>query len=138
MLVREKSLKNSLRKTIISKMMEVEKNKMDTIQELIQYSTENSAYIWSEFYRHFLMSVYGVTFASRLSVRLGISIAQYGKLSGWVLSPGSIIQTISELGMTAVIMIVMGLGTNIAIVTLILYSILPITQNTFVGMGGVD
>lgn len=118
--------------------MEVEKNKMDTIQELIQYSTENSAYIWSEFYRHFLMAVYGVLFASIISVPLGILIAKYGKLSGWVLSLGSIIQTIPALGMMAVIMIVMGLGTNTAIVTLILYSILPITQNTYVGMRDVD
>src|SRR5699024_11656884 len=40
--------------------------------------------------------------------------------------------------MMAVMMIVMGLGTNTAIVTLMLYSILPITQNTYVGMRDVD
>src|SRR5699024_10041814 len=134
MLVREKSLKNYLRKTLISKMMEVEMNKMDKIQELMHFFTVISAYIWSEFYRHYLMAVYCVLFASIISVPLGILIAKYGKLSGWVLSLGSIIQTIPALGMMAVIMIVMGLGTNTAIVTLILYSILPITQNTYVGM----
>src|SRR5699024_4168115 len=103
MLIREKSLKKSLRKTIISKLMDVEKNKMDTIQELNQYSTENSAYIWSEFYRHFLMAVYGVLFASIISVPIGILIAKYGKLSGWVLSLVSIIHIFRALGMMAVI-----------------------------------
>src|SRR5699024_12212916 len=111
MLVREKSLKNSLRRTIISKMMEVEKNKKDTIQELIQYSTENGAYIWSEFYRHFLMADYWVLFASIISVPLGILLAKYGKLIGWVLSLGRITETISALGMMAFIMIVTGLVT---------------------------
>jgi len=38
----------------------------------------------------------------------------------------------------AVIMIVLGLGTNTVIVTLMLYSILPIVQNTYVGMKDVD
>lgn len=111
---------------------------METIQEFINYTIENGSYIWTEFYRHFLMAVYGVLFAAIISIPLGILIAKYGKLSSFVLSVGSIIQTIPALGAMAVIMIVMGLGTNTAIVTLVLYSILPITQNTYVGMRDVD
>lgn len=111
---------------------------METIQEFINYVSANSGYIWTEFYRHFLMAVYGVLFAAIISIPLGILIAKYGKLSGWVLAAGSIIQTVPALGAMAVIMIVMGLGTNTAVVTLILYSILPITQNTYVGVKDVD
>lgn len=111
---------------------------MDIIQEFFNYTIENSGYIWTEFYRHFLMAVYGVLFASIISIPLGILIAKYSKLSSWVLAIGSIIQTIPALGAMAVIMIVMGLGTNTAIMTLVLYSILPITQNTYVGMKEVD
>ncbi|SFE24757.1 osmoprotectant transport system permease protein [Lentibacillus persicus] len=111
---------------------------METIQQFTDYVSANGGYIWTEFYRHFLMSVYGVLFAAVISVPLGILIAKYSKLSGWVLAAGSIIQTIPALGAMAVIMLVMGLGTNTAIVTLMLYSILPITQNTYVGMKNVD
>ncbi|RYG73146.1 ABC transporter permease [Lentibacillus lipolyticus] len=92
----------------------------------------------TQFFRHFLMAAYGVLFAAIISIPLGIFIAKYGRLSSWVLALGSIIQTIPALGAMAVIMIVMGLGTNTAIVTLALYSILPITQNTYVGMKDVD
>lgn len=111
---------------------------METLQEFVSYTIENGGYIWTEFYRHFLMAVYGVLFAAIISIPLGILIAKYGKLSSWVLAIGSIIQTVPALGAMAVIMIVMGLGTNTAIVTLVLYSILPITQNTYVGMREVD
>lgn len=111
---------------------------METLQEFVNYTITNGSYIWTEFYRHFLMAVYGVLFAAIISIPLGILIAKYGKLSSWVLAIGSIIQTVPALGAMAVIMIVMGLGTNTAIVTLILYSILPITQNTYVGMKEVD
>lgn len=111
---------------------------METLDQLIQYVTLNGDYIWTQFYRHFLMAFYGVLFASIISIPLGILIAKYGKLSSWVLALGSITQTIPALGAMAVIMIVLGLGTNTAIVTLVMYSILPITQNTYVGMRDVD
>lgn len=111
---------------------------METLEQFIHYVSQNSGYIWVQFYRHFLMAAYGVLFAAIISIPLGILMAKYGKLSSWVLAFGSIIQTIPALGAMAVIMIVMGLGTNTVIVTLMLYSILPITQNTYVGMKEVN
>ncbi|ALA54093.1 ABC transporter permease [Shouchella clausii] len=111
---------------------------MDTFQEFITYVSQNSGYIAAQFYRHFLMAAYGVLFAAIVSIPLGVLIAKYGRLSGWVLAVGNIIQTIPALGMIAVIMLVLGLGPNTAVMTLFLYSILPITQNTYVGMKGVD
>ncbi|GAB2542837.1 ABC transporter permease [Gracilibacillus alcaliphilus] len=111
---------------------------METVEQFIFYVSQNSGYIWEQFYRHFLMAAYGVLFSAIFSIPLGILIAKYGKLSSWVLAIGSIIQTVPALGAMAVIMIAMGLGTNTVIVTLMLYSILPITQNTYVGMKEVD
>ncbi|MGY0694484.1 ABC transporter permease [Virgibacillus sp. FSP13] len=111
---------------------------METWDQLVSYVSQNSGYIWVQFYRHFLMAAYGVLFAAVISIPLGILISKYGKLSSWVLAFGSIIQTIPALGAMAVIMIVLGLGTNTVILTLMLYSILPITQNTYVGMKEVD
>lgn len=111
---------------------------METVDQLITYVSQNSMYIWTQFYRHFLMAVYGVLFASIIAVPMGILIARYGKLSRWVLSLGSIIQTIPALGLMAVLMLVMGLGANTVVMTLFLYSLLPITQNTYVGIKEVD
>lgn len=111
---------------------------METLSQFIDFMSNNTGYVWEEFYRHFLMAAYGVLFAAIFSIPLGILIAKYGKLSNWVLAIGSIIQTIPALGALAVVMIVLGLGTNTVIVTLMFYSILPITQNTYVGMKNVD
>ncbi|MBP1968331.1 osmoprotectant transport system permease protein [Virgibacillus natechei] len=111
---------------------------METLEQLMTYVSQNSGYIWTQFYRHFLMAAYGVLFAALISIPLGILIAKYTKLSSWVLAFGSIIQTIPALGAMAVLMVVMGLGTTTVVTTLFLYSILPITQNTYVGMKEVD
>lgn len=111
---------------------------METLQELWSYYIQNSEYVFEQFYRHFLMSAYGVIFAAIVGVPLGILIARYSKLSTWVLSLANIIQTIPALAMLAVLMLVMGLGTNTVIASLFLYSLLPIIKNTYTGIKSVE
>ena len=111
---------------------------MDTIRELILYYSQNGNYVWTEFYRHFLMSAYGVLFASLVSIPLGIFIARYSRLSGIVLSLTNVIQTIPALALLAVLMLVMGLGANTVVLALFLYSLLPILRNTYTGIKNVD
>ncbi|MCM3587457.1 ABC transporter permease [Mesobacillus maritimus] len=111
---------------------------METINELIYYYSQNGGYVWEQFYRHFLMAAYGVLFAAIIGIPLGILIARYKKLSPWVLSLANIIQTIPALAMLAVLMLVMGLGTNTVVFALFLYSLLPIIKNTYTGINNVD
>jgi len=111
---------------------------MDTIQGIINYYMQNGSYVWEQFYRHFLMSAYGVLFAAIVAIPLGIVMARYHKLSAWLLSLANIIQTIPALAMVSVLMLVMGLGTNTVVLSLFLYSLLPILKNTYTGIVNVD
>jgi osmoprotectant transport system permease protein len=111
---------------------------METLNEIIYYYSQNAGYVWEQFYRHFLMSAYGVLFAAIVGIPVGILIARYHKLSPWVMSLANIIQTIPALAMLAVLMLVMGLGTNTVVFALFLYSLLPIIKNTYTGIRNVD
>ncbi|QQZ07770.1 ABC transporter permease [Heyndrickxia vini] len=111
---------------------------MNTIQGLFDYYANNGGYVWEQFYRHFLMSAYGVIFAAIVAIPLGIIIARYRRLSTWVISLANIIQTIPALAMLSVLMLVMGLGTNTVVLSLFLYSLLPILKNTYTGIVNVD
>lgn len=111
---------------------------LNTIQGLFDYYANNGGYVWEQFYRHFLMSAYGVIFAAIVAIPLGIVIARYRKLSTWVISLANIIQTIPALAMLSVLMLVMGLGTNTVVLSLFLYSLLPILKNTYTGIVNVD
>lgn len=111
---------------------------METIHDLFYYYSQSSAYVWVQFYRQFLMSAYGVLFAAIVAIPLGILIARYQKLSVWVISLANVIQTIPALAMLAVLMLVMGLGTNTVVFALFLYSLLPILKNTYTGIRNVD
>lgn len=111
---------------------------LQTLQELWNYYGQNYPYVWEEFYRHFLMSAYGVLFAAIVAIPVGIVIARRATLSKWVISITNVIQTIPALAMLAVLMLVLGLGANTVIASLFLYSLLPIIRNTYTGIRGVD
>lgn len=106
--------------------------------DLYNYFVNNFPYLFSLFTDHLLMSVYGVLFASIVGIPIGILIARYTKISGIVITLANIIQTIPALAMLAILMIVMGLGTNTVIFTVFLYALLPIIKNTYAGITGVD
>lgn len=103
-------------------------------EKFIYYLQQNGSYILSEFWRHFLMSIYGVLFAIIVGIPIGIFIAKNKRLSSWVISLANILQTIPSLAMLSLLMIGMGLGANTVIVTVFIYSLLPIIKNTYTGM----
>ncbi|STD21420.1 ABC transporter permease [Enterococcus mundtii] len=111
---------------------------MNWLEQFIYYFQENGTYVFSQFLRHFLISIYGVLFAAIVGIPVGILISRKRKLANWVIRFANIIQTIPSLAMISILMIGLGLGVNVVIVTVFLYSLLPIIKNTYTGMIQVD
>ncbi|MDF4198961.1 choline ABC transporter permease OpuBD [Bacillus subtilis] len=111
---------------------------MNVLEQLMTYYAHNGSYVMDEFGRHFLMSAYGVLFAAVVGVPAGILIAHFRRLSAWVFAVTNVIQTIPALAMLAVLMLVMGLGANTVILSLFLYSLLPIIRNTYTGIISIE
>ena len=108
------------------------------MNELINYYISNGGYVFEQFLRHFLMSIYGVLFASLIGIPLGFYISNKKNLSSIVRSIANIIQTIPSLAMLSILMMVIGLGPNTVVVTIALYSLMPIISNTYSGVRAVD
>lgn len=113
-------------------------NDMNLFQQFIAYFQENGGYVFAQFVRHFLISIYGVLFAAIVGIPLGIWISKKMRMADWVIRIANIIQTIPSLAMISILMIEMGLGVNVVILTIFLYSLLPIIKNTYTGMRQVD
>ncbi|WP_089978615.1 ABC transporter permease [Carnobacterium viridans] len=111
---------------------------MNLWEQLLYYFSENGFYIWSQFFRHFLISIYGVLFAAIVGIPLGFWISRHGKLADWVIGAANVIQTIPSLAMLSILMLGLGLGVNTVISTVFLYSLLPIIKNTYAGVQSVD
>jgi len=116
----------------------VDVSKLGLWEQLWFYFNENGFYIWEQFLRHFLISIYGVLFAAIVGIPIGFLISRRGKLADWVIGIANVIQTIPSLAMLSILMLGLGLGTTTVIVTVFLYSLLPIIKNTYTGVKNVD
>ncbi len=88
--------------------------------------------------KHLQLSVTGVLIATAVGITIGILITKFRKASGIVLSIADIIQTIPDLALLSVLMIIFGLGDTTLVIALFFYSLLPIIRNTYVGILSID
>jgi osmoprotectant transport system permease protein len=90
---------------------------------------------------HLTLVLIAVLFAIAIGVPLGMFIVQRPTLRNIALGIASIFQTIPSLalfGFLIPIPFIGGIGKRTAIVALILYALLPILRNTYVGLAGID
>lgn len=111
---------------------------MDILEELWNYYAQNGYYIIEKSFQHMLISSQGVLYALIVGVPIGILMKNNRNISEFILTVSSIIQTIPVLAMLAFIMLFSGLGANTVIISIFLYSLLPIIQNTYSGISSID
>ena len=90
---------------------------------------------------HLTLVVIAMAFAIAIAVPLGMFIVQHGHLRAIALGIASVFQTIPSLalfGFLIPIPFIGGIGRRTAIVALVLYALLPILRNTYVGLTGID
>jgi osmoprotectant transport system permease protein len=90
---------------------------------------------------HLLLVVNAMVVAIAIGVPLGIFLTRRPKARPWLLGFANIMQTIPSLallGFLIPIPFIGGIGKRTAIVALVLYALLPILRNTFVGILGVE
>jgi osmoprotectant transport system permease protein len=90
---------------------------------------------------HLLLVLSSLVVAVAIGVPLGIALTRQPFLQKWLLGFASVMQTIPSLalfGFLIPIPFIGGIGKRTVIVALVLYALLPILRNTFVGISGVD
>lgn len=107
-------------------------------EQIIYYYEVNGSYVFDQFSRHFLMAIYGVLFAGIVAIPLGFYLARNAKIADWILGIANVIQTVPSLAMLSIIMLAVGLGPNLVVITVFIYSVLPILRNTYAGVRSVD
>jgi osmoprotectant transport system permease protein len=90
---------------------------------------------------HLILVVVAMAFAIAIAVPLGMVIVQRPAMRNIALGIASVFQTIPSLalfGFLIPIPFIGGIGRRTAIVALVLYALLPILRNTYVGLTGID
>jgi osmoprotectant transport system permease protein len=90
---------------------------------------------------HLVLIAVATTASVLIGVPLGILLTRRPALRRWSLGATSVLQTIPSLalfGFLIPIPLIGGIGTRTAIVALVLYALLPVLRNTYVGIASVD
>ncbi|MGB8700339.1 MAG: ABC transporter permease [Thermosynechococcaceae cyanobacterium] len=90
---------------------------------------------------HLVLVAISTGVAILLGVPLGILITRQPRFSPWLLGFANVVQTIPSLALFGLLIplpLLGGIGAQTAIVALILYALLPIIRNTYLGISGVD
>jgi osmoprotectant transport system permease protein len=102
---------------------------------------EHHAEIFDTTLEHLTLVVIAMAFAILIGVPLGMLVVQRPALRTLALGIASILQTVPSLalfGFLIPIPFIGGIGRRTAIVALVLYALLPILRNTYVGLTGID
>ncbi len=105
------------------------------------FFAEHRDEIFSATVDHLTLVVIAMIIAILIGVPLGMFIVQRPALRAIALGVASIFQTIPSLalfGFLIPIPFIGGIGKRTAIVALVLYALLPILRNTYVGLTGID
>jgi glycine betaine/choline ABC-type transport system substrate-binding protein/ABC-type proline/glycine betaine transport system permease subunit len=108
------------------------------MRNLISYIQENYQKIFELTIEHIGLTVFAVLIAMVIGIPLGIVITKNKKLANGVLGTSGVIQATPSLALLGFLIPFLGIGEVPAIIMVILYSLLPIIKNTYVGLSGVD
>ena len=105
------------------------------------FMVTHRAEIWSATLDHVALVLIAMSIAIVIAVPLGMVIVQRPALRTFALGLASVFQTIPSLalfGFLIPVPFIGGIGPRTAIVALVLYALLPILRNTYVGLTGID
>ena len=109
--------------------------------DLLRFAAERGAELRLLIAQHVVLVLAATAAAVGVGVPLGLLLTRRPRLARVVLAAAGIVQTIPSLALFGFLIplpFVGGIGARTAIVALIVYALLPILRNTYVGMRQVD
>ena len=104
----------------------------------MNYLVENSGMLLNKTLEHLYISIMALILAMIVAIPLGILLSKKEKLSKVSLTIAGILQTIPTLAILALMIPLFGVGKVTAIIALFIYVVLPILNNTIVGVQNID
>lgn len=108
------------------------------VTNFIETVQSRSDLIQQAFVEHIYLSFIALAIGIAIALPLGILIARYRKYAEPVIGVTAIFQTIPSLALFGFLVPLMGIGSNTALIALIIYALLPILRNTYTGIISVD
>lgn len=111
---------------------------MNLIKEVINQYINRSDFFIQAFLEHINLAGTAIVLVTLIGVPLGIFMSRYQKIAPPILSFVNFLWTIPVIAFFGIMISVLGLSKLNAILALLIYGLLPIVRNTYVGITEVD
>lgn len=108
------------------------------MQEFIRFILSRSGQLITATGEHLSISVIALLTALLIAIPLAIFLSDKPKWAEIILQITSVFQTIPSLAILGLLIPFVGIGTTPAIIALVIYAMLPIFQNTYIGISEID
>jgi osmoprotectant transport system permease protein len=105
---------------------------------MMDFLAQNGSQLVSKTIEHFYISMVALLIAIVVAVPIGILLSKLKRTSNIVLTIAGVLQTIPTLAVLAIMIPIFGVGKTPAIVALFIYVLLPILNNTVLGVQNID
>ena len=107
-------------------------------QGLLAYYLSKKKYFFKIFLEHLLLTFVALFFALCISLPIGVWAVRNSGVEKIIFSIVNTLQTIPSLALLGLFIPFLGIGFVPAVVTLFIYSLLPLIRNTFEGIKNID
>lgn len=108
------------------------------MEPLIQIFLEKHQELFSLFIDHLNLTIAAVLVACVIGIPLGFAITRSNKAAGLVIGVANVLQSIPCIALLAFSVPFIGIGAPSAILMVVVYALLPILKNTYMGVTGID
>ena len=108
------------------------------MNEFLEVFFERKDELLNLFIEHMQMTSAAVLIAILIGVPLGIAVTKNQKASSVVIGTANVMQSIPSIGLLAFLVPIVGIGQRPAIIMVIIYALLPIIKNTYIGITGIN
>lgn len=106
--------------------------------QIMQTFNERRGDLWQALLQHLQISTLSLLIAMVIAIPLAIWVVKHKKISEFLLQLTGVLQTIPSLALLGLLIPVVGIGTVPAVIALVVYALLPIFQNTYLGLTEID
>lgn len=104
----------------------------------IEYLQTNWHTVLESLLAHIQLSMIAIFIAILVAIPVGIVLTRHKKAAKITLAAAGIMQTIPGLVLLGIGLMLFGIGTLPAVIVLVAYAVLPIMQNTYIGILEID
>lgn len=108
------------------------------MNNFIQTLSERKGELISATFQHLSISLIALLIAIVIAIPLAIWSVNHKKMAEVLLQITSVLQTIPSLALLGLLIPFVGIGTLPALIALVIYALLPIFQNTYIGLSEID